>query len=610
MRILVLMIDINSFLEDVAAARSPGPVLVFAHRLPDALTRYPGPVTFFGSQFPDKGMASQAANVIVRRSGEDLLQSFEAWARISRTPFSLVILDADHTIGAISQQINAALAWSDSETVFLLPGGAPTALDMAGPKPVQDWWMGEVWTLPKILEAAGPGFFAVTTDLAPIGLVAARDFKPLNLAEAAAKVARLHAETLTDEALLAGLRHVSAVELADLMGVKEPEILAGHVKVTVDPAAPDVLRSDVLDPQKPWLRPQPAFILDLSAEGVDTSGLNQQQRLMQGVSIDHFENTVLLGHDMFLSDPGEGNAARFYCRNSRADVSSSVLRSFGTRGKADGHNWQAPVIAGEDYSYVEQQALDAATPIDTPIYFATPDEHVNWGMWMLFNVPAAVHYQNYKRDYPRFFSFMGLGWQKSLLIDLGVDEAALMPQVDHELYRVKSMAVLRHSFRGMTLGDSDTAVFDGVAERYLAEAPGKTYPEKIFIVRPDQGGGPRMLINQAELIAALEALGFVTVQPEKLPFRDQVRLFRQARVIIGLGGAAMFNTVFCRPGVRIIDIESGMGFVDSHANIFASRGADYGVIIGDQDQSDPTYYHKRWTIDVARATAAIRAFID
>ena len=60
------------------------------------------------------------------------------------------------------------------------------------------------------------------------------------------------------------------------------------------------------------------------------------------------------------------------------------------------------------------------------------------------------------------------------------------------------------------------------------------------------------------------------MEPESLSLNEQARIFRSADVIVGLGGAAMFNVAFSRAGVKVVDIESGMLHADAHANLFAS----------------------------------------
>ena len=108
----------------------------------------------------------------------------------------------------------------------------------------------------------------------------------------------------------------------------------------------------------------------------------------------------------------------------------------------------------------------------------------------------------------------------------------------------------------------------------------------------------------------LRQRGFTIIQPERLEFPEQVRAFSGARVIVGLGGAGMFNAVFARPGTRLVTIESSMSWVASHVNMFASLGLSCGVILGKQDMSDPEPVHKRWQLDIEAAMRQIDDYLS
>jgi len=65
----------------------------------------------------------------------------------------------------------------------------------------------------------------------------------------------------------------------------------------------------------------------------------------------------------------------------------------------------------------------------------------------------------------------------------------------------------------------------------------------------------RVMINEAALEAALRARGFEVVKPERLSAAAQVRMMREAEVVVGPTGAAMANALFAEAGVRIVEIQ-------------------------------------------------------
>ena len=71
-------------------------------------------------------------------------------------------------------------------------------------------------------------------------------------------------------------------------------------------------------------------------------------------------------------------------------------------------------------------------------------------------------------------------------------------------------------------------------------------PRRIFLARP---AGSRSY-NSDELEAIAADRGFHIQRPERLSFREQVALFRNADVVIGPSGAAWACSLFLRPGSR------------------------------------------------------------
>ena len=62
----------------------------------------------------------------------------------------------------------------------------------------------------------------------------------------------------------------------------------------------------------------------------------------------------------------------------------------------------------------------------------------------------------------------------------------------------------------------------------------------------------RPLHNEAEVAARLSRLGFVGVEPGTMSLEEQIRTFHAADHVVGVGGAAMTNIVFCRePGTKV-----------------------------------------------------------
>ncbi len=79
-------------------------------------------------------------------------------------------------------------------------------------------------------------------------------------------------------------------------------------------------------------------------------------------------------------------------------------------------------------------------------------------------------------------------------------------------------------------------------------AESEAWPEKIYLRR---NSGTRKVTNATELEKLLVAHGYVIVEPEKLSFSEQIRLFSNTKIIVASSGAAMANIIFCPPASQI-----------------------------------------------------------
>lgn len=106
-------------------------------------------------------------------------------------------------------------------------------------------------------------------------------------------------------------------------------------------------------------------------------------------------------------------------------------------------------------------------------------------------------------------------------------------------------------------GSADFAVSDLSRAAYarLRQAAGATTPSagrRLYIERGSSAN--RHVPNEAELAAGLEKLGFERVHPETLSLSEQIRLFSDAGMVMGMLGAGMANIAWCQPGTLVYEL--------------------------------------------------------
>ncbi|MEM6451583.1 MAG: glycosyltransferase 61 family protein [Cyanobacteria bacterium P01_D01_bin.105] len=86
----------------------------------------------------------------------------------------------------------------------------------------------------------------------------------------------------------------------------------------------------------------------------------------------------------------------------------------------------------------------------------------------------------------------------------------------------------------------------------LSENVPDIYPQRFFISRKDT----RRLLNESEIMSALNRRGISVIQPEKLSFIEQVALFARAELVVAPHGAALANLVFSPKTTSVVELFS------------------------------------------------------
>ena len=78
--------------------------------------------------------------------------------------------------------------------------------------------------------------------------------------------------------------------------------------------------------------------------------------------------------------------------------------------------------------------------------------------------------------------------------------------------------------------------------------------KKIFIDRSGSRFNHCQIFNQKPINKWVKKNDLIIYKPEKLPFKKQIHLFKNASIILGAHGAAFTNIIFCKPGTKVIEI--------------------------------------------------------
>ena len=167
-------------------------------------------------------------------------------------------------------------------------------------------------------------------------------------------------------------------------------------------------------------------------------------------------------------------------------------------------------------------------------------------------------------------------FQRELLDRLGVDEASMIEPEDVAHVRAEELVVpslpdnhLRHP----------AWVSSWLRSRLLPVQPAA--PHRRLYVGRGTARHTRRIENQLEVVAALEPLGFVSIDPGSLSVAEQIRLFAEAEIVVGAHGAAMTNAVFCPEGAAVVELFSDKYVNECYWNLVSTvDGLRYRYLVG------------------------------
>ncbi len=202
----------------------------------------------------------------------------------------------------------------------------------------------------------------------------------------------------------------------------------------------------------------------------------------------------------------------------------------------------------------DRRTLQDAEVIDDPVLLPTNGWNRAFGHWIYDTLTAINTFiEPIRSGRLRVVMPEATAWQRSWLDLLGVPEKAII-EAGYGYVKARH-AIVPSSLSIQNVrypGPHTVALIDGL--RPLGQSHGPACPY-LYLSRLGRGeASHRTLVNEENLVAALERIGYVAVAPEALTPAEQVALFAQARVILGPVGSAFALSGLAGPGASIVEI--------------------------------------------------------
>lgn len=143
-------------------------------------------------------------------------------------------------------------------------------------------------------------------------------------------------------------------------------------------------------------------------------------------------------------------------------------------------------------------------------------------------------------------------YQKESLAQLGINSSNYISSRDAPF--IQSKLLIASSYPNPEINDPAEWCIDFIRKSFLPLAlQTNTENQLIYISRSDSIRS-RRLTNESYLLSLLVPLGFRVVHLSTINFNDQVTLFANAKMVVGVHGAGLTNLIFSKPGTIVCEI--------------------------------------------------------
>ena len=133
------------------------------------------------------------------------------------------------------------------------------------------------------------------------------------------------------------------------------------------------------------------------------------------------------------------------------------------------------------------------------------------------------------------------------------------------------------------IGDVPPWVCDFLRGPHVRLSPSTDKKNIYFVTRRKTTS--RNLLNEQLLLDSLASLGVQAVEPQDLPFVEQVGLFANADIIVGTHGAGLANIVFCKPKAYVVELIPSEYKNKCYWALSGNIPLRYAYIIGERSSS-------------------------
>ncbi len=226
--------------------------------------------------------------------------------------------------------------------------------------------------------------------------------------------------------------------------------------------------------------------------------------------------------------------------------------------------------------------------------------HNNYSHWLLDMLPKFRLYKEFFKleDLEYIYLNTVKEYQKSSLNLLGLKNVKIIDSNKFRHLECKDLIATQHPsyFKGFILDQAQFVpkwIIDWLRESFLDKSDEINTNGKIFIDRSGSLFNHCQIINHKKIIEFLKKKDFEIIKTENLTFKQQISLFKKAKIIVSAHGAGLANLSFCQKNCNIIEIrpsKPGYGYQNKvYERISEINNLNYKLYATDYIENENEY---------------------
>jgi len=213
-------------------------------------------------------------------------------------------------------------------------------------------------------------------------------------------------------------------------------------------------------------------------------------------------------------------------------------------------------------------------------------EHRNGGAW--FMDPWFGNYYHWLiYSLPRVIAINESGYKEPLILPAWIPGSdyirASLGFLGHEIESIQRLSSPVTTFNRLIVADGgfpSPHLFARLRSKIISHTSScttaKTLGSKLYISR--SGAARRRINNESDVSQLCKNAGINAIKSEEFSFAQQVQIFRNARLLVGMHGAGLANMLWMEPGSHVIEISGSREVFPHYYQLALTLGHHYWLV--------------------------------